>query len=96
MPFDTKKVTYPIIFCDICPNKYETHQTCLTVSGNLLDYAGTLTTPTDTVTTAKCLFNSVVSTPNAKYMMADINIFYLNNLLPDPEYMKIHISTIPQ
>ena len=51
------------------------HRTCLTVGGNLLDYDGTLTTPTATVTTAKRLFNSIISTPNAKCLIADINIF---------------------
>ena len=62
----------------------------------MLDYAGTLTTPTATITTATCLFNSVASTPEAKCVLADIYIFYLNNALPDLEYMNFHISTIPQ
>ena len=96
VPFKTKKVTYPKIVCDIRPRKAETHRTRITVGGNLLDYAGTLTTPTATITTAKCLFNSVVSTPAAKCVLADIKNFYLNNALPDPEYMKFHIATIPQ
>ena len=62
VPFETKKVMYPKIVCDIRPNKSETHRTRITVGGNLLEYAGTITTPTATITTAKCLFNSVVST----------------------------------
>ena len=37
-----------------------------------------------------------MSTPKAKCVLADIKNFYLNNALPDPEYMKFHISTIPQ
>ena len=37
-----------------------------------------------------------MSTPKEKYVLADIKNFYLNNDLPDPEYMKFHISTIPQ
>ena len=96
LPFKTKKVTYPKIVCDVLPSKAETHRTCITVGGNLLEYAGTLTTPTTTITTATCLFNSVVSTPAEKIVLANINLFYLNNALPDPEYMKFHISTIPQ
>ena len=64
VPFKTKKVTYPKIVCDIRPSKVETHCTRITVGRNLLDYAGTLTTPTATIKTAKCLFNSVVSTPD--------------------------------
>ena len=84
VPYNTEKVIYPIIVSDICPNKSETHRTRLTVGGNLLYYAGTLTTPTSTVTMARCLFNSVVSTTIAKCMMADIKNFYFNNLLPNP------------
>ena len=94
--FKTKKVTHPKIFCDIRHNKAETHRTRITVGVNLLEYVGTLTTPTATITTAKCLFNSVVSTPKEKFVLAEIKHFYLNNALPDQEYMKFHISTIPQ
>ena len=62
----------------------------------MLDYAGTLTTPTATIAAAKCLFNSVVSTPESKFVLDDIKNIYLNNALPYPEYMKFHIATIPQ
>ena len=96
VPFKTKKVTYPKIVYDIRPSKAETHRTRITVSGNLIDYMGTLTTPTATITAAKCLFNSTVSTPAEKCVLADIKKNYLNNALPDPEYMKSHIATIPQ
>ena len=82
--------------CNILHNKEETHITHHTVGGNLLEYAGTLTMPTATVTTAKLLFNSVVSTTTAKCLIADIKNFYLNNMLSSPEYMKMHISDIPQ
>ena len=94
--FDNKKVTYPIIVCDMRPNKSETHRTRLTVVGNLLDYSITITTPTATITTAKCLFNSVLYTTNTKCMMSDIENLYLKNLLANLEYIKIHISVIPQ
>ena len=53
VPFKTKKVTYPKIVSDIRPRKAETHRTRITVGGNLLDYAGTLITPTATITTAR-------------------------------------------
>ena len=75
VPFKTKIFTYPNIVCDIRPSKSETHCTRITVGGKLLDYAGTLTTPTATITTAKCLFNSVVSTPAEKCVLADIKTF---------------------
>ena len=66
-----------------------------TVGGNLLDYTGNLSTPTASVTTAKCLINSVISTPKAWALIADIKHFHLNNHLPEPEYMKLYIRVIP-
>ena len=80
VPFKTKKITYPKIVCDIRPNKTDTHRTRITFGGNLLDYAGTLATPTATITTSKCLLNSVVSTPAAKCVLANI-IFFTSTTL---------------
>ena len=65
------------------------------MGGKLLDYAGNLSTPTASVATAKFLLNSVISTPKAKTLTADIKHFYLNNDLPEPEFLKLHISVIP-
>ena len=75
VPFKPKKFTYPKIVCGIFPSKAETHRTRITVGGNLLDYAGTLTTPTATITKANCLFNSVLSTTAEIFFLADINVF---------------------
>ena len=75
VPFITKKVTYGKHVCDINPDKVETHRTRLTVGGNLLDYAGVMSTPTATVTTTKFLLNSIVSTINARCITAYIKNF---------------------
>ena len=89
-------MTYGRLVCDIKEHKTETHRTRLTVGGNLLDLPGLLSTPMATVTTTKCLFTSIISTPGAKRLIADVKNFYLNNDLPEPEYMKLHIHIIPQ
>ena len=47
------------------------------------------------MTTEKCLLNSVISTPKARALTADIKHFYLNNHLLEPEYLKLHVSVIP-
>eukprot|EP00957_Ditylum_brightwellii_P071981 5470775-Ditylum_brightwellii.AAC.1 len=39
--------------------------------------------------------NSVVSTPNAKFMMIDIKDFYLNTPMPRFEYMRLKLSNLP-
>ena len=78
------------------PEKEEKEQTILTVGENLLDFIGNISVLTASVTTAKCVFNSVVSTPGARCLLADIKHFYLNNILPDPEFMRIMLKIIPQ
>ena len=91
-----KKVVYGKIVCSINPHKDETHRTRLTVGVNLLDFNGNLTTTIATLTTAKCLFNNVVSTKDAKCVMAYMNNFYLNSILPELEYMEMKLSIIPE
>ena len=82
--------------CDIKPYKFKTHRTRITVGGNLIDYSGVLSTPTATVTTKKCLLNSIVYATNAMYLTADIKHLYLKNHLPDTEYTKLHTRIIPE
>ena len=91
-----KKVTYGKIVCEIKPEKDEKKHTRLTVGGNLLDFTGNLSVPIASVTTAKCVFKSVVLTPGARCLLADIKHFYLNKILPDPEFMRIPLKIIPK
>ena len=91
-----KKVTYGKIVCEIKPEKEDKERTILTVGGNLLDFTGNLRAPTASVTTAKCVFDSVVSTPGAKFLLEDIKHFYLNNIFPDPVFMRVPLKIIPQ
>ena len=90
-----KNVTYGKIVYEAKPEKEEKERTRLTVDGNLLDFTGNLSAPTASVTTSECVFNSVVSTPGARCLLTDIKHFYSNNTLPDPEFMRIPLKTIP-
>ena len=91
-----RTVTYGRIVCTIRPQKEETHRTRLTVGGNLIDYPYDVSTPTADITTAKIMFNSVLSTPDAKFMGLDIKDFYLNTEMERYEYMRMPIDIIPQ
>ena len=90
-----KVITYGRIVVDYKPNKAEVHRTCLTVGGDIILYDKTTSTPTADLSTLKLLFNSVISTPGAKFMMIDISNFYLNSILPDKEYMQLPTRIIP-
>ena len=95
MPADRKATYIRIVVADR-PRKVETRRVRLTVGGDQIDYPGAVTTKTSDLITAKILLNSVVSTPNAKFMGIDIKDFYLNNVLPRLEYARMPLAVIPQ
>ena len=59
-----------------------------TCGGDRLDYDGDVTAHTASMETIKCHWNSVLSTPNAKYATGDISNMYLMSLLPDAEFVR--------
>jgi hypothetical protein len=76
-----RKVTYGSFVVDIKDHKEEKERTRLTVGGDQIEYPGDKSTRTAGLTTAKILINSVISTPNAKFLVIDIKNFYLNTPL---------------
>ena len=97
IPPDRKStITYGRLVVDHKTHKAEPHRTRLTVGGNHINYPGPVSTPTADITTAKLLLNSTISTPNARFMTADIGNFYLDTPMPRPEYLFLPVSIIPQ
>ena len=88
LPSD-KKATYARIVADYRPQKEDPYRVRITVGGDKVQYSGETYTPTADITTAKVLFNSVLSTPLAKFMNIDIKDFYLETKMDEPEYMWI-------
>jgi len=66
-----------------------------TIGGDRVDYKGDCRTKTADLSTAKILFNHIISTPDAQFMTLDIKDFYLNTDMPHYEYMRIPVSSIP-
>ena len=85
-----KKVTYGRIVASLRPHKEEKHRVRLAVGGNLLDYDGDASTLTTYLTTTKVFINSVISANKARMATPDIENFYLNNDLPESEWMNFH------
>jgi hypothetical protein len=73
-----RKVTYGSFIVDIKDHKEEKERTRLTVGGDQIEYPGDKSTRTAGLTTEKILIYSVISTPNAKFLVIDINNFYVN------------------
>ena len=63
--------------------------------GNLIKYPFKLTTRTADLTTSKILWNSILSTENAKCMCVNVKSFYLCTPMDRYEYMKIPLSIFP-
>ena len=91
-----KDVTYGQFVCVIRPEKTEIHRTRFVVGGNKINYPGEVATPTAEMLVAKLLFNSVISTPGARFMTMDISNFYLMTPLKRPEYVKLKLTDIPE
>ena len=90
-----KKVKYCRIVATLRTQKEEKQTIRLTIDGDRLDYFGDASTPTTDLTTTKLHLNSVIFTPTAKFTTADIKNFYLNNDLPDSEWVRLPITIIP-
>ena len=79
-----KKPTYARVVVDLRSQKEDPNIVRITAGGNLIKYAGELTTRTADLTTEKMLWNSIISTEGAKFMVLDIGDFYFET--PMEEY----------
>ena len=76
-------VKYAHIVVDFRPQKKDPNRVRITVDGNLIDYPYELTTRTSDITTSRVMWNSVISTPGAKYACADVKTSISLRLLTD-------------
>ena len=79
----------------IRPTKAEVNRTHVTVGGDRLNFSGATTTQCASLTTTKCLLNSTISTPGARFMNLDIKYFYYGTAMARYKYMEIALECIP-
>ena len=91
-----KDATYGRVVVKYRPEKGDPYRTRLIVGGNLIVYPGDCGTPTVDLLTVKLILNSVISTPNAKFMTIDIKDFYLNTHMDRFEYMKLKLRNLSE
>ena len=90
-----RDVTYGSFVCNVRNKKKEKNRTRFVVGGDRINYPGEVATPTAEMLVAKILFNSVISTKEARFMTMDISNFYLMNPLARPEYIRVKLSDLP-
>ena len=88
--------TYGRIVCVYREGKKDKYRTRITIGGNLINYPGDCGTPTADLLTVKLLFNSIISTPNAKFMSIDIKDFYLCTPMKRYEYFRMKLELFPE
>ena len=91
-----KKPTYERVVVDFHPQKEDTNRVRITAGGNLIKYAGELTTQIADLTSAKMLWNSVISTDGAKFMGLDLGDFYLETPMEEYKYTIMPLHSFPQ
>jgi hypothetical protein len=89
-------VTYGQIVCTYRDAKKVKFLTRITMGGNLINYPGDCRTPTAYLLTVKLLLNSVISTPNARFMTLDLKDFYLMTPMKCYEYFQMKLELFPQ
>ena len=91
-----KKITYSNPVCDYRPLKDDPYRVRLTVGGDKLHCNFDVGAPAASLLEAKILFNSVISTPGARFMSADIKDFFLLSEMSEYEYIRIPFKWIPE
>jgi hypothetical protein len=66
------------------------------MGGNLINYPDYCGTPTADLLTVKLMFNSIISTPNEKFLTIDIKVFYLMTPIDRFEYFQMKLELFPQ
>jgi hypothetical protein len=91
-----KDITYGRIICVYRLKKKDRYHRCITMGGNLVNYPDNCGTPTADLLTVKLMFNSIISTPNAKFMTINIKDFYLMTSMERYEYFRMKLELFPQ
>ena len=95
IPKDRRRdITYGRIVVSYRPEKLEKNRARLTVGGDRITCLDSVSAPTADVPVIKLLWNSVLSTPRAKYFTMDISNFYLGT--PMLTHQKIERGRISQ
>jgi hypothetical protein len=91
-----KEICHTTVVCEVCPEKDDPHHTRITIGGNRICYPGNVGTNMASLKLVKLLLNSVLSRKGARFSTINIKNFYLDTPMPDPEYICIKLSNIPE
>jgi hypothetical protein len=76
-----------MVVCEVCPEKYDPNCTRITIGGNSICYPGDVGTNMASLEFVKLMLNSVLSRKGYSFSTIDLENFYLDMPIPDPEYV---------
>ncbi len=85
-----------MVVCEVRPEKDGPDCTPITIGGNCICYPGNVGTNTALLELVKLLLNSVLSWKGAHLSSIDLKNFLLDTPKPDPEYVRMKITDIPE
>jgi hypothetical protein len=91
-----KDIIYGRIVCVYHLEKKDPYRTRIMMGRNLVNYPDNCGTPTADLLITKLMFNSIISTPNAKFMTINIKDFYLMTPMDRYEYFRMKLELFPQ
>ena len=91
-----KEICHTLVVCEVRPEKDDPDRTRITIGGSRICYPGDVGTNTASLELVKILLNSVLSRKGARFSTIDLKNFYLDTPMPDPEYVRIKMSDIPE
>ena len=90
---EDRVIAYARIVCDHRPQKSDPNRVRITTGGGLIEHPGELTTKIADLITAKLLWNSIISTPGARFMCIDIKNMYLQTVGMDSKSLEVPRGT---
>ena len=90
-----RDITYGRVVVNYIPEKDNPCRVRLCIGGDRIHFPWGCGTPTVDMLTFKILMNSIVLTPNAKFVSINIKYFYLNTPMPHYECMRLKLSDLP-
>jgi hypothetical protein len=94
-PDQFKDVTYLKLVCNVQPEKSFPNRTRATFNGGRTNYPDNYGTPTADLLLVKIFFDSLISTPGARFANTDLSNFYYNHVLKRPEFARVKLTDIP-
>jgi hypothetical protein len=91
-----KEICHTLVVCKVRPEKDDPDRTRITIGGSRICYPGDVGTNTASLELVKILLNSVLSRKGARFSTIDLKNFYLDTPMPDPEYVRIKMTDIPE